>query len=254
MQSALYLCIYHNSTVSLSSFAPLGGLHGLDITIVFASLAETRIDTIVATLAGECLGPIDGIVGYTIASIVAGQQEVIHVALGVLDGSAANVCLVVLGNQCEIAYGTAGGKSRDNIIDTELVLYNPDNPLNQLWFDGETVHLFLCDILVLFPPFFDIILDELLIWDLNRCRHVLQCQILSRITIIGCVVTIVDQGTLLDIQCGQFLQQWTPLQGGHLVWYHQMLQLARGQLIAQLVVHMQYGILMGGYVQHSGIC
>lgn len=105
MQTALYLCIIHVSPFALS-FAPLGRLHGLDVAIGFAGLAQTRIDTIVAALAGECLGPVDGIFGYTVAGIVAGQQEVVHAALGELDGGAADVCVVVLGNQCEIAYGS----------------------------------------------------------------------------------------------------------------------------------------------------
>lgn len=79
------------------------------------------------------------------------------------------------------------------------------NPLELLGFGGHTVHLVLRHILVLIPPVFDVVLDQILVGHLDGSRHILQCQVLSRIAIVLRIMTVVDHGTLLDIQCGQFL-------------------------------------------------
>lgn len=83
--------------------AKLVGLKGFDIAIRLASLAETRVDAIVAALAELSLGPVDGVLGHIVAGIVAGHQKVIQGAFRVLDRSAANVCVVVLCHQGKVA-------------------------------------------------------------------------------------------------------------------------------------------------------
>lgn len=77
VHSALYLCIYHVPPTLLfclaTLLAKLVGLKGFDIAIRFASLAETRVDAIVAALAELSLGPVDGVLGHIVAGVVAGH-------------------------------------------------------------------------------------------------------------------------------------------------------------------------------------
>lgn len=125
VQAALYLCIFHVPPTLLSClatlFAKLVGLKGFDIAIRFASLAETRVDAIVAALAELSLGPVDGVLGHIVAGIVAGHQEVVQGTFGILDRSAANVCVVVLCHQGKVADRSNLGEGKEVVRETSIL-------------------------------------------------------------------------------------------------------------------------------------